>query len=129
MYWIYIKKRILKNIIKLPFPVQQKLSGKVMSALMKEYGSAFNIVEDEDDDLVEVFDTEWYKSVKAKTLPGDYLRIYRENKGWTQAELVKKLGGIPRQHISNLERGQRSIRVNVARKLADIFSVTVERFI
>ena len=52
--------------------------------------------------------------MKAKTLPGDFLRIYRENKGLTQAELGKKLGGIHRQHISNMERGQRSISINIA---------------
>jgi len=37
---------------------------------MEEYGSAFEIVEKEEDDLVDVFETEWYKSVKEKTPPG-----------------------------------------------------------
>ncbi|RPJ78965.1 MAG: XRE family transcriptional regulator [Deltaproteobacteria bacterium] len=109
--------------------IKGNISEKVLSALMEEYGSAFNIVENEDDDLVNVFETEWYQSVKAKTLPGDFLRIYRENKGLTQAELGKKLGGIPRQHISNMERGQRSISINIARKLSEILNVSVERFI
>lgn len=122
----------MQAVVKTPHTeiiIKGDISKKVLSTLMKEYGSAFNIVENDDDDLVNVFETEWYKSVKAKTLPGDSLRIYRENKGFTQAELGEKLGGIPRQHISNMERGQRSISINIARKLSEILNVSVERFI
>ncbi len=122
----------MQAVVKTPHTeiiIKGNISEKVLSTLMEEYGSAFNIVENEDDDLLNVFETDWYKSVKAKTLPGDFLRIYRENKGLTQAELGKELGGIPRQHISNMERGQRSISINIARKLSEIFNVSVERFI
>lgn len=66
---------------------------------------------------------------KAKLSPGKNLRIYRQNKGMTQKELGGLLGGVPRQHISNMEKGTRSISKKVALKLAEIFIVTVEKFI
>ena len=121
----------MQAVVKAPHTeiiIRGDISGKLLSTLMEECGSAVNIVEN-DDDLVNVFETDWYKSVKAKTLPGDFLRIYRENKGLTQAELGKKLGGISRQHISNMERGQISISISIARKLSEILNVSVERFI
>ena len=122
----------MQAVVKTPHTeiiIKGNISEKVLSTLMEEYGRAFHIIENKDDGLVNVFEIEWYKSVKAKTLPGDFLRIYRENKGLTQAELGKILGGIPRQHISNMERGQRSISINIARKLSEILNVSVERFI
>jgi transcriptional regulator with XRE-family HTH domain len=57
------------------------------------------------------------------------LRIYRENKGLTQLQLGEALGGIPRQHISNMEHGRRSISLKMARKLSLLFGAPFEKFI
>jgi DNA-binding XRE family transcriptional regulator len=76
-----------------------------------------------------LFETDWYKKTKAKTIPGDNLKIYRENKSLTQAKLGELLGGIPRQHISNMETGTRTISIKIAHKLSEIFNVSVEKFI
>ena len=61
--------------------------------------------------------------------PGTYLKIYRENFGLTQAELGKRLGNVPRQHISNMECGSRNISLKTAKKLSQIFHVSPEKFI
>jgi DNA-binding XRE family transcriptional regulator len=122
----------MRAVVKTPqieIIIKGNISVKVLTTLMEEYGSAFKIVENEDDGMVNVCETESDNSVKEKTLPGDCLRIFRVNKGLTQAALGKKLGGIPRQHISNMERGQRTISINNARKLSEIFNVSVEKFI
>ena len=76
-----------------------------------------------------IFETDWYRDIKSKMTPGDNLRIYRENRGLTQAKLGKMLGDVPRQHISNMERGVRSISLKIARKLAVLFKVSPEKFI
>lgn len=76
-----------------------------------------------------IFETDWYRNIKSKIIPGDNLRIYRQNHNMTQAELGQKLGNIPRQHISNMERGLRTISLKNARKLAVIFDVSPEKFI
>ena len=61
--------------------------------------------------------------------PGDYLRIYRENKGMTQSKLGESLGGVPRQHISNMERGHRPISLKMARKLSKILTAPIDKMI
>jgi transcriptional regulator with XRE-family HTH domain len=56
------------------------------------------------------------------------MRIYRENRGWTQARLGRELGGMSRQKISDMERSRRVISGDTAIALAQIFGVAVERF-
>ncbi len=82
-----------------------------------------------DDEYVEVTETDWYREIKAKTTPGDAMRIYLENFGMTQAQLGEKLGNVPRQLVSNMERGKRSISLTTAKKLAAIFNVPASRFL
>ena len=76
-----------------------------------------------------IFETDWYREIKLKMTPGDNLRIYRKNRGLTQAKLGEMLGDVLRQHISNMERGVRSISLRMARKLAALFKVSPEKFI
>ena len=76
-----------------------------------------------------IFETDWYQNIKSGMNPGDNLRIYRENHGLTQARLGERLGGVPRQHISNMERGTRSISLKTAKKLAKLFRISAEKFI
>ena len=61
--------------------------------------------------------------------PGENLKIYRENHGLTQGQLGELLDCVPRQHISNMERGVRSISTKTARKLAQLFTVSPGKFI
>jgi DNA-binding XRE family transcriptional regulator len=102
---------------------------KLISVLEEEYGQDVEISTEDDEELVNIFETDWYRDIKAQMIPGDYIRIYRENYGFTQTELGKRLGNIPRQHISNLERGSRNISLKMAKKLAKIFNVSPEKFI
>ena len=102
---------------------------RLMDVLKEEYGPELSLVEDDGDDLVDVFETRWYRGVKEKMTPGTYLRIYRENKGLTQLQLGEVLGGIPRQHISNMEHGRRSISLKMARKLSSLLGAPIEKFI
>ena len=102
---------------------------KLMSLLNDEYGNQVRLSEDSGDDLVDVFVADWHRSVKSGMAPGDNLRIYRENHGLTQARLGEMLGGVPRQHVSNMERDVRLISLKTARKLAQIFQVSPGKFI
>ncbi len=103
MYEVVVKRSLLKSIEKMPQPIQRKMAN--------------------------VFETEWYRQIKLSMTPGDNLKIYRDNRGWTQAQLGDKLGGLPRQHISNMERGVRPISKNMAKRLALIFAVPPSKFI
>lgn len=122
----------MQAIVKTPrieILVRGDIPEKLMSLLNDEYGRQVQLSEDSGVDLVDVFETDWHRSVKSGMAPGDNLRIYRENHGLTQARLGEMLGGVPRQHVSNMEREVRSISLKTARKLAQIFQVSPEKFI
>jgi len=61
--------------------------------------------------------------------PVDNMRIYRNFYKYTQAELGKKLGNFTRQKISNMENGHRPISKAVAKKLAELYDVSIEKFL
>ena len=86
-------------------------------------------IEERDEETVDIFTTDWFREIKSKTTPGDTLKIYRENNELTQAQLGAMLGGIPRQHVSNMERGIRPVSMKTARKLAKIFKVSSGKFV
>jgi DNA-binding XRE family transcriptional regulator len=102
---------------------------KILSVLKKEYGKKLHITEDNEEELINVFETDWYKSIKKTITPGFNLKLYRGMKKITQEELGKILGNIPKQHVSNMEKGIRPISLNTAKKLSKIFNVSVEKFI
>jgi hypothetical protein len=64
---------------------------KLMDVLKEEYRPELSLVENEGNDLVDAFETPWYKGFKEKMTPGTYLRNYRENKGLTQLRLGEAL--------------------------------------
>ena len=119
-------------VVKMPYieiNIKGEIPSKLLSVLEKEYGENAQLAEDSDDETVDIFVTDWYREVKSKITPGDNLRIYRQNCGLTQAQLGEMLDGVPRQHISNMERGYRSISIKTARKLSKIFKVSSEKFV
>ena len=108
--------------------MQGDIPDRILDVLRTEYGGQLKIYNG-DDEYVEVTETDWYRGIKAKTTPGDAMRIYRGNFGMTQAQLGGKLGNVPRQIVSNMERGKRSISLTTAKKLATIFNVPASRFL
>lgn len=108
--------------------IQGDIPSRLLDMLRSEYGGSLKIYEGEDE-YVELTETDWYRETKAEIGPGDAMRIYRKNKQMTQAKLGKKLGDIPRQIISNMERGKRAISLATAKKLSVIFNVPASRFL
>ena len=122
----------MQAVVKTPhieINIKGEIPERLLSVLEEEYGEHVQLSEERDDETVDVFETDWYRDKKSKMSPGDNLKIYRTNHSLTQAELGELLGGVPRQHISNMERGIRSISIRTARQLAKIFSVSPEKFI
>jgi DNA-binding XRE family transcriptional regulator len=119
-------------VVKTPFTkirIEGRIPNRLMDVLVQEYGENVQITRDSEDEKVDVLQTEWYRRIKKKLTPGTYMKVFRQNKGMTQAELGKALGGLPRQHISNMENGSRPISKKTALKLAELFDVSVEKFI
>jgi plasmid maintenance system antidote protein VapI len=105
------------------------IAPRVLEVLRAEYGQNLHLANEDDEELVNVFETDWYRSVKAAMAPGDILRICRETRKLTQMELGRRLGGIARQQISNMENGIRPISLAMAKKLTHIFNVPAARFL
>jgi len=61
--------------------------------------------------------------------PGKYMRVYRDNKKWTQKQLGEKLGGISAQNISHYENSKRPISYKLAVKLSRLFDVSIDHFL
>ena len=109
--------------------IKGEIPPKLISLLEEEFGENLQLAEEGDEEKVNIFETDWFQEIKAQTTPGDNLKTYRENHQLTQAKLGEMLGGIPRQHISNMERGIRSISIKNARKLAEVFGISPAKFI
>ena len=97
--------------------------------MKEEYGEEVIVIDNDDDKLVNVFETRWYKNIKEALTPGEVMRIYRENRAMTQTRLGELLGGTPRQHISNMGNGRRPISLNTAKKLAKLLNIPIERLL
>lgn len=91
---------------------------KVLKVLEDEYGKLE--ITNGDDELLDITTTDWYQEIKAEMTPGKTLKTYRKRENLTQAALGEKIGGIPKQHISNMESGSRPIGKAMAKKLAEI---------
>ncbi len=109
--------------------IKGRIPTRLVTVLKKEYGRKVHLTKEADDELLNVFQTDWYKRIKKTLTPGTNLKIYRQNLGLTQAQLGEKLGNLPKQFVSNMENGIRPISKKTALKLAKLFRTSVDRFI
>ena len=87
----------MQALVKTPLTkidIKGKVHPKVISVLKEVYGKKLKLIKDDDDDYVDVFETDWFKKTKKGLTPAKNIRIYREIHKMTQAELGKKLGDI-----------------------------------
>jgi DNA-binding XRE family transcriptional regulator len=122
----------MQAVVKTPHievSIKGMIPQKLISLLKEEYGEEVKVIDNDDDQLINVFETPWYKNIKEALTPGEVMRIYRENRAMTQTSLGELMGGIPRQHISNMENGKRPISLNTAKKLAKLFNIPIEKLL
>jgi len=94
-----------------------KKKAEELMALLRQHGAEAEVIEDDDDELLDFFQTDLYKEARAAMTPGKQLRLRRENAGLTQVALGEK-AGMPATHISDMENGRRPIGEAVAGRLA-----------
>lgn len=82
---------------------------------------------DNDEELVAVENTDWYKEAESRMTPAKTLKIMRTNAGLTQSQLAAKVG-IAKQNYNSLERGTRPISMMMAKKLADALGTSYTMF-
>lgn len=111
-------------------PVSFRVEGKnIPKAVLAFLDALFpdHVRIDDDEDLVAVEGTDWYKKAKAKMTPAKALKIMRTNAGLTQIQLADKVG-IAKQNYNSLERGARPISMMMAKKLADALGTSYTMF-
>lgn len=97
--------------------------------LKTDFGENVSIdPENNDEEYIDIFNTEWYKNETSKRTPGGTLRFYRKLHKLSQSDLAGRLGIAP-QTVSNMETGVRPISRVTAYKLAEIFDIPAGRFI
>ncbi len=119
------KRRTSKKL----FEIKGDIPKNVIEYLQQQYGIFFEIIEENENELIDIFETNWFKNANNSSKPGESIRIYRQNMGLTQEKLGKQLGNYTKQYISDMEHSRRSISKEVAKKLSRIFNVPVERFL
>jgi DNA-binding XRE family transcriptional regulator len=102
--------------------IKGKGADSVIAALRREFP---RLKVTDDDELVDVFETDWYKKIEARSTPGTTLHAYRYRDGFTQAQLAKLLG-VSRQIVCDMEKDRRPISGKTARLLTDIFHTRME---
>ena len=108
--------------------IEGEIPKSLIKFLQKEYGNDLKVKQSKNDSLTLLEDLDWFKNLKSTLTPGDALKVYRTNNGWTQEKLGEKLK-MNRHRISDLETGKRNISLAKAKKLSEIFKVSVQRFI
>lgn len=109
------------------FRIEGTISSSFLDSLKKEFKDNIVICNDEDE-LVNVDETDWYRGIKAVMPPSVNLAFYRKERNLTQAKLAE-LAGIRKQAVSDMEHGRKSISKNMAKKLASILNCPVSDFI
>ncbi|WP_460053615.1 helix-turn-helix domain-containing protein [Spirochaeta dissipatitropha] len=94
---------------------------------LKSHYQDIEIIAD-DEQALDITDTEWYQEMKENSSPGSTLKRYRRRAEMSQRELAEKLEMV-KQNISAMEKGRRGISKRTAHKLAEIFQVSPARFI
>jgi DNA-binding XRE family transcriptional regulator len=119
----------MQVVVKTPrIKLDGEISEELVRYLRERYGE-LEVIDDPEEELIEVAESQWYRSIRAQTTPGTNMRIYRELHGLSQQELGGKLGRFTRQNISNMEHGHRRISLETAKKLAALFDVSIEKFV
>lgn len=116
-------------VVKTPrtnFEVKGDIPKKLIDFLKSNY-KTLKIIED-DEESIPLEESEWFQEISKKIHPGDTVKVYRENYGWTQNQLGEKLG-VHKQVISEIERGKRAISKKMAIELSKLFNRRLERFL
>ena len=109
--------------------IRGAIPGNLLELLRKEYGRRLIIRCDWQGPLPDILNLPLYEREPMKMSPAAFLRFFRQDKLLTQTELGMQLGGLSRQHISDMENGRRSISKGTARKLSRFFDVALSKFI
>ena len=111
------------------FRIEGDISASSLDMLKRYYGSSLHVENNTDDDeWVNIEDTDWYREMKEKYTPASNLAFYRKEKKLTQTALGSILG-VPKQYVSDMEHERRTISKEMAKKIAAALDSPVTLFL
>ena len=111
------------------FEVRGEIPDELLDFIKNKMKYSVDIDDDDGDEYVNIIESDWYLERKKKRTPGQAVRVYRDNFGFSQAKLGELLGGMSRQNVSDMENNRRGISKDVAKRLSNIFNVPADYFI
>ncbi len=109
------------------FKIEGTISPISLDNLKNLFGSSLSVKE-EDDEWVDINETEWFKNMKERYTPAMNLAYYRKKEHLTQKQLGEMLG-IQKQVVSDMEHERKSISKVMAKKIAKALDCPVALFI
>ena len=97
--------------------------GELIEWISKKY--EVNILSSDQDESIAIEETDFWKEMQSNRI-GNLLSAARLKANFSQAELGKKLG-IRQNMISDYERGKRRLTPDMAKRIAQILNIKVER--
>jgi DNA-binding transcriptional regulator YiaG len=122
---VAVKMRHIESSPTVILRFRSKTPARIIKHIEREYR---DYLIDDDEKLVDISTTDWYRRMEKKMTPGKMLKTLREVKELSQAKLGEMIG-TPGTRVSDFETGQRAISKEVAKKLATIFNVSPAVFI
>ncbi len=111
------------------FRIEGDISSSSLDMLKRYYGKSLHVENNSnDDEWVNIDDSEWYKQMKEKYSPSSNLAFYRKEKKLTQTVLGERLG-VPKQYVSDMEHDRRTISKEMAKRIAVALDCPVSLFI
>jgi len=109
------------------FEIKGEIPDRLLNYLKNEMEYMIDFINEEE--TTDITKTDWYRKIDKELRPGDAIRVYRSNLGLSQTELGRRLGGLSRQKISDLENHRRGISKEMAKKLSQILQVPINRLV
>ena len=109
------------------FSIEGSVPKKVIDFLKTEFGTS-NVKVENEEELIDPFEEDWYKETMSRLTPGKNLRFYRKQKKMTQQSLAKEIG-TSKQAICAMENDTRPISKKNAKLFAALFGTSPSRFI
>ncbi|MES0490316.1 MAG: helix-turn-helix transcriptional regulator [Leptospirales bacterium] len=100
----------------------------ILTAVSKAFKKSVKILNDDGEEIVLATQSKWFNEIIEGTSPGKVIHIYRENSGLSQSQLGEKVKKSI-QYISDLENDRRNISLDMARKLAKVFDISIARLL
>ena len=112
------------------FRIEGDISASSLDMLKRYYGNSLHVENNsnDEDEWVNIEDTDWYREMKEKYSPASNLAFYRKERKLTQASLGSILG-VPKQYVSDMEHERRSISKEMAKKIAAALDSPVTLFL